>query len=283
LEEKGFADISYLPVDENGILNIKELKKAIQENTILVSVAYVNGEIGVVQNIREIAKSIRHYRKHNKSIFPYFHTDAVQAVNYFDLNVQKLGVDFMTINASKIYGPKKIGALYKKANIEIDAIITGGSQEFGLRAGTENVPYIVGFAEAVKVTQKIKEKESERLAKLSLFMEKLLKEKMSLDFVINGDGSERAPHIINISIPELSSEEIVLRLDAVGIKVSVKSACKSGEYGDSHVIRALRSDNTQSIRFSFGRATTKKDIEYVVEQLVKITDSMQKTFEEYIN
>ena len=283
LESKNLAEITYISVDGQGSLNLKELKESFKDNTILVSISYVNGEIGVIQDIRTIAKTIRHYRKHHKTHLPYFHTDAVQAVNYLDINVQKLGVDFMTINGSKIYGPKKIAALYKKTNIKIDSIITGGSQEFGLRSGTENIPYIVGFSEAILLlTVSMQELEFERLQVLQNFFQELLVKKMTINFVINGMHSERIPNIINISIPDLSSEEIVLRLDAVGVKTSVKSACKSGEEGDSHVIRALRDTNTQSIRFSFGRDTTKKDVEYVVQQLVFISDKMQQVFTTYV-
>lgn len=282
LEKQGLAKISYISVNKEGIINLKELKKSLKENTILVSIAYVNGEIGIIQDIKSLAKKIRHYRKHHKTKLPYFHTDAVQGLNYLDLNVQKLGIDFMTINGSKIYGPKKIAALYKKSNIDINPIITGGSQEFGIRAGTENVPYIVGFAKAVEIAGLLRKSECDRLNKLQIYTEKILKEKMTIDFEINALGGERVPHIINISIPNLSSEEIVLRLDAVGIKASVKSACKSGEYGDSHVIKALRNKNTQSIRFSFGRNTTKKDIDYAVYKLVDITNKMKKTGDMYI-
>ncbi len=282
LEEKNIADITYISVDEFGILDIKELKKSIQVNTILVSIGYVNGEIGVIQNIKSISKLIRYYRKHNNSKLPYFHTDAVQAVNFLDINIQRLGVDFMTVNGSKIYGPKKIAFLFKKADIKIDSIITGGSQEFGLRAGTENIPYIVGLSKALSVVSEEKESEMLRLRKLQMYMEDLLKKEISHLFIINGEKSNRVPNILSISIPKLSSEEIVLRLDTVGIKVSVKSACKSGEYGDSHVIKALRKKDTQSIRFSFGNTTTKKDIRYVVEKLVKIINSMNRTYKKYL-
>ena len=168
--------------------------------------------------------------------------------------------------------------MYKKTNITIDSIITGGNQEFGLRAGTENVPYIIGFAESINITEKLKATEYSRLNELQKFMESLLASKMTIPFLVNGLNSERIPNIVNISISNLSSEEIVIRLAAKGVLASVKSACKSGEDGDSHVIRALRDTNTQSIRFSMGRSTTRKDIEYTVKTLVLITQKMQETF-----
>lgn len=282
LEKAGDIRLDYLSVNKQGVVNIKELKKLINEDTLLVSVMLVNGEIGVVQDIREIAKTIRHYRKHHATTLPYLHTDAIQAFSYFDVNVQKLGVDFLSLNASKIYGPKKTGLVYKKASIDIDPLISGGMQEFGLRAGTENIPSLVGFAEAVKISGEMREREFERLSALRDFFEELIRKHLPEDVVINGEGTERAPHIVNISIPQLSSEEMVLRLDARGIKISEKSACASGAFEDSHVLRAMRDTNTHSLRFSFGCDTTKKDIEYVIKALVEVYEGMRNTFNKYM-
>ncbi len=281
LEEAGDISLDYLSVDENGVVDIKELKQLINEDTLLVSVMFVNGEIGVVQDIREIAKTIRHYRKYNKTALPYLHTDAIQAFSYFDVNVQKLGIDFLSLNASKVYGPKKMGLLYKKASIEIDPLVSGGMQEFGLRAGTEDTASIVGFAEAIKISAEMREQEYERVLALRALFEVFVRKHLPEDVVINGEVAERAPHIVNISIPQLSSEEIVLRLDAKGIKISEKSACASGAFEDSHVLRAMRNENTQSLRFSFGRDTTQRDVEYVVKELVKVYKGMQDTFDKY--
>ena len=281
LEENGYAQVTYISVDSNGVVNIRELKNAIKENTILVSIGYVNGEIGVIQDIPSIAKTVRHYRKHNNSTLPYLHTDAVQATNFLDIHVGRLGIDFMTINGSKIYGPKKIAFLYKKANINIEPMITGGFQEFGLRAGTENIPYIIGLSKALSIASMRRASEFNRLKELQSYMENLLVKKIGALLIINGQGGERIPNIVNISIPGLSAEELVLRLDAKGIKVSMKSACKSGEDGDSHVITALRNYNTQSVRFSFGRGTKKKDIDYVVDTLVMIVRDMQAVRDMY--
>ncbi len=282
LENKGIIDVDYINVNSDGVLDTKELKNKIRKNTILVSIGYVNGEIGIIQDVRSIAKSIRHYRKINKSELPYFHTDAVQATNYLDINVQKLGVDFMTINGSKIYGPKKIAILYKKLEIKIDPIITGGEQEFGFRAGTENIPYIVGLSKALSVTRSNRKIELSRLKKLQEYMETLLVKNISNNFIINGNNSDRIPNIVNLSIDGLPNEEIVLRLDAKRIKVSVKSACNSGDHNDSHVIKSLRDLNTQSIRFSFGRNTTRNDIDYVVKTMSNIINDMNKTKEKYL-
>ncbi len=282
LEFKKIADVSYISVDENGLLNLKELKESIKDNTVLVSIGYVNGEIGVIQDIKQIAKLIRHYRKNNKSITPYFHCDAIQATNYLEINVDRLGVDLLVINASKIYGPKKIAVLYKKTGIDLDPIISGGNQESGLCSGTENIPYIVGMSESLKLANSLMITESKRLREIQKYFEKKLKEKLEIDFIINGELSSRIPNITNISIQNLSSEEIVLRLDAVGVKASVKSACKSDQEGDSHVILALRNKETQSIRFSTGRLTLIKDIDFVIENLVIIINNMRNTYNKYL-
>lgn len=280
LEKNNLARITYIPVNKLGLLDIKFLKKALTPDTILISIGYVNGEIGVIQDIQAITKIVRHYRKQHASAYPYIHSDAIQAVNYIPLNIQTLGIDLMTISASKIYGPKKIGALYKKANITIAPMITGGNQEFGLCAGTENIPAIIGFAKAFGKTRDLLDTELLRLHNLQTYFIEHLQKNIP-DITVNTYPEYAIPNIVNISIPDISSEEIVLRLDVVGIQASVKSACKNLEEGDSHVIRALRSDNTQSIRFSMGRYTRKKDIDYTVRELSRIVAGMRDTFQNY--
>lgn len=281
LEERGKIQALYVGVNEQGQLNLTELKKILREQKPdLISIGYVNGEIGVIQDIKQIAKMIRHHKKHQNRHFPLFHTDAVQAVNYCDINVQRLGVDMMTINASKIYGPKKIAALYKKTPVQLAPLIVGGEQESSHRAGTENVAGIVAFAQALSETRTLLEQETLRLAELQKYgIEKI--HEMDINIMVNGQGAECIPNIINISIPDISSEEILLRLDAIGIQASVKSACKSDEVGDSHVIRALRDRQTQSLRFSLGRNSKKSDIDYLVENLSQIITKMKDIFEQY--
>ncbi len=281
LEHNG-CEVSYISVDEQGRVNLQELKESIKENTVLVSVGYVNGEIGVIQDVKAIAKTVRHYRKHHDSIYPYFHTDAVQAVNYLPVTVPQLGIDLMTINGSKIYGPKKIAILYVKTGTDIKPMIVGGDQEMNMRAGTENIPYIVGMEAALEKTSALLESENERLTAIQSQTIKLIKEQIP-NAIINGEESDRIPNIINISIPKLSSEEIVLRLDAKGIKASVKSACKSGEDGDSHVIQAIATGNrpTSSIRLSMGRNTSQKEMNKVIQSLAEIVQNMTETYEKY--
>lgn len=283
LESHG-CEVTYLSVDEQGVVDIKQLKESFCSRTILVSIGYVNGETGVIQNIKEIAKTIRHYRKHQNSEYPYFHTDAVQATNYLPITVPQLGVDMMTINASKIYGPKKIAVLFKKTGIKCTPVLFGGDQEMRLRPGTENIPYIIGMEQSLEKTLQIQNSEYERLHMLQNFFIQEIKARFP-GVVINSGEAHRIPNIVNISIPHLSSEEIVLRLDAKGIMASVKSACKSGEDGDSHVILAMRSDskeNTGSIRFSMGRITTKRDIQHTLDVLQDIVEKMNTIYSEYV-
>lgn len=284
LEKKGF-DIGYVKVDENGILDLKGLREKIKENTILVSIGYVNSEIGVIEPIKEIIKEIRHKRKEfgrEKNGLPFFHTDASQAGLYLNTNIEELGVDMMTLDAQKMYGPKGVGVLFVKDAIEIEPIILGGGQERGMRSGTENIPLIVGFAKAVEIAKGLKEKESQRLTILrDGFFEQL--KKSIPEAIINGSIENRLPNNINISIPGKSGEMLVFRLDEREIVCSSASACSSGE-GESYVVRKIaektnatkeqiNSRAESTLRFSLGRKTKKRHIKYLVkilEEVVKI-------------
>jgi len=293
LEKKKLIEVSYIPVFPNGVINLKILENSIRGNTILVSIMYANNEIGTIQPIEEIAKIIRRYRK-EKSIpqglalgslkarpspvdFPLFHTDACQAINYLPMkNIEKLGVDLMTFNSSKIYGPKGIGVLVKKRNITLEKIYSGGGQEMGLRSGTESVSLIYGLAQALNITCKIKEKEIQRLTKLRDYgINKILNlsKKYPFKIYLNGDREKRLPNNINITIPELSSELLVIELSSLGIYVSEKSACKSESSDDSYVIEAIRGEKkreTGSIRITLGRQTKRKDLNKLTKGLSKI-------------
>ena len=290
LEQRGLVEISIVPVESSGIVDPKKIKKEIKENTVLVSVMYANNEIGTIQPIKEIAKEIRHYRKsagNDKNIvgrdfsqFPIFHTDAVQAVNYLELNVERLGVDMMTISGSKIEGSPKVGMLYKRRNVNLAPVYAGGNQEMGLRPGTEDTSSICDFANALENTQKIKDKESERLTKLRDYFIKKLKT-LNSKIIFNGDVNKVLPNIVNITIPNIPSDLLVLELDARRVYVSSKSACKSGDGKASYVIEAIDKNIKQtdgSLRFSFGRDTKKSDIDFALKSLEEILQKLKKWY-----
>jgi len=296
LEKTKQAEITYVEVEGSGIVDPKKIKKALKPNTVLVSVMYANNEIGAIQPIREIAKEIRHWKKnrtYSKNLsLPFFHTDATQAVNYLPINVAQLGVDLMSMNGAKIYGPKGIGVLYVKKHTPIEKIMFGGDQEFGLRPGTENVALSVGFAKALQTAEKMKKKEIIRLTKLrDYFFTELLKLKnqkkiLDFDFLINGDLKNRLPNNVNITIPKIPSDLLVIELSAKGVMASAKSACKSGDGKASHVIESIRKvqgktlhdEEDGSLRFSLGRHTTKQDIDYTVKVLFEILTKLKKWY-----
>jgi cysteine desulfurase len=305
LEKRKLAEISIVPVEKNGIVDVKKIKKEIKNNTVLVSIMYANNEIGTIQPIKEIGREIRYFKKKqvekgkgffrssdlrvpiparpfkNLSLFPLFHTDAVQAVNYLDLNVEKLGVDLLSLSGTKIEGAGRVGVLYKKKSVVLAPVFGGGDQEQRIRPGTENLLEILKFAKALKSVQKTKEKEVKRLTLLrDYFIEKL--SKMSGDFILNGDLQNRLPNNVNISFPNIPSDLLVVELSGRGIMVSAKSACKSGESGGSYVIKAIcqrRGGENGGVRFSLGRETTKKDIDYVVKSLSEILKKLKKWYD----
>nr|MBP7007074.1 cysteine desulfurase [Candidatus Paceibacterota bacterium] len=283
LESTKQAEVTYLRVEPNGIIDPRKIQKELRKNTVLISIMYANNEIGTIQPIQEIAKALRHFRKHNSQDI-VFHTDATQAVNYLSLNVEKLGVDMMTFNGSKIYGPKGVGVLFKKRNIKLSGILHGGEQENGLRPGTENVPNILGLAEALSIAYKLKDKESKRLTILrDYFFKKISSSKIleSRKIVFNGDLVERLPNNVNITIPKIPSDLLVIELGQRGVYVSAKSACKAGDGKASYVIGALNSNISEldgSIRFSLGRETKKSDIDYTVRSLESIILKLNKWY-----
>lgn len=283
LENKKIVEVSYIPVLQNGIIDLKILKESLRENTVLVSVMYANNEIGTIQPIEEIAKIIRKYKKEKTCIsfsnmtYPVFHSDACQAMNYlFTENMDKLGVDLMTFNSSKIYGPKGVGVLVKKRNIDIEMIYGGGGQEFGLRSGTESVSLIKSLSLALKITNKIKERENTRLIELRNYgIGKILElsQKYPFNIRLNGDLDKRLPNNINITIEDLTSELVIIELSALGIYVSEKSACKSEDDNGSYVIKAINNEGNQaygSVRITLGRQTKKRDIDRLIAGISRI-------------
>ncbi len=270
LEKNQQATVTYIGCDSNGIISLDEIKKSLTQDTILVTIMYANNEIGTIQPIREITKLIRWYKKHHKEenvLYPLVHTDAIQSVNYLDSNVQRLGVDLMSFSGSKIYGPKSSGILFVKNREIIAPIMFGGKQEFALRAGTEDVASIAGFAKALEISSQEQEGEFARLSTLQNWFIKELQKDTRI--VVNGSIENRLPNNINITVAGFSGEQLVIQLDAKGFAVSAKSACQSKSDEESHVIRALRIaqgrqlGNTEegSLRMSLGRKTIKKDLQ----------------------
>jgi cysteine desulfurase len=274
LEREGTRVIR-IPVNAEGVVDLKKIKESLTPGTAIVSIIYANNEIGTIQPISEIAKIIRDFR--GKRQFPVSHTDAAQAFQFLDCNVDELGVDLMTISSHKIYGPKGTGALYVRDPGCLAALISGGGQEFGLRSGTENVPAIVGFAKAVELCVAAREKESKRITALR---DRLLSgiKKIAPDAEINGpgDASRKLPNILNVYFPHRATEDLLVKFDLAGLAVSAGSACRSRALEPSYVIEALghsRERAKASIRVSLGRPTKGEEIE---EALKAIKTALKK-------
>ncbi len=273
LEHKGIAQVSYLEVSSEGIVDVRKLREALRPETVLVSIIYASNEIGVIQPVREIAKEIRHYKKHvlgnHECKYPLLHTDASQAPLYEDINLQTLHVDLMTLSSEKIYGPHGIGMLFVRTGTKLEKIMMGGSQEFDLRPGTENIPGISGFARALELAVAERESESARLLEIQNYCFGELEKNFAGKFIVNGSREHRLPNNINITFPGFDSELLGIELDAKGISVSEKSACNT-EDTESYVIESLRSSDTGSIRVSFGHATRNNDIDHLIKSLREI-------------
>ncbi len=268
LEKNEGFKVTYLDVGKNGIVDPVSVKKALRSDTTLVSIIYANNEIGTIQPIKEISKIIKIYRQYEK--LPFFHTDACQAAGALNLNVQDLAVDLATLNGSKIYGPKGIGCLFVRRGIHLRPVILGGSQEGGLRAGTENPALIAGFAKALELVDKNKEKESKRLIQFRDYVINQILTKIP-NSKLNGDAISRLPNNINISFKNTDGEMLMLALDQNGIQVSTGSACTSSETGPSHVMQAIGNpEGWGNLRITLGRQTTKKELDSLLVNLTYI-------------
>lgn len=269
LEKKGF-EVSYISPDKDGLIDVNEVEKSIREDTFLVSIIYANNEIGVIQDINKLSKICN-----AKNIT--FHTDACQAAGYLDIDVKNLGVDMMTLNGSKIYGPKGVGLLYVKTGTLIEPLFHGGGQEMNKRAGTENVPGIMGFAKALEIVVDEREIEVERL---TILRDKLIEGiiKKIPKTKLNGHAKKRLPNNVNVSFLDVEGEAILLYLDSKGVYASSGSACTSSTLDPSHVILAMGIPYEYahgSIRFSLGKDTTAEDIDYVLEILPEIVENLR--------
>jgi len=262
----GLYDHKIALVDASGLLDITKLKSLIDDKTALISVIYANNEIGVIQNLSEIAQALHEVRKERKAsgngLPIWLHSDGAQAGCYLDLHVSRLGVDLFTLNGGKMYGPKQSGILYVRGGVRLKPQINGGGQEWGMRSGTENVANIVGFAEALKQAQQMRKDESYRLNQLQDYTFKKLQE-LNQDILFNGSTKNRLPNNVNFSVVGLDGERAVMMLDEVGIQCSTGAACSALSDESSHVIKALGRTEDEargSIRLSFGRETTEEQI-----------------------
>ena len=270
LEKEGF-EVSYIGVDENGIVNLKELEASIKPSTILISVMFANNEIGTIQPIKEIGK----IAKENNI---YFHTDAVQAVGNLKIDVKELNLDSLSLSAHKFYGPKGVGALYVKKGVKFNKFISGGHQERNKRAGTENVAGIVGLGKAIELAYQDLDKHNEKIKELrDYYVEEVTKR---IPYIkINGDTKKRLPGNSNISFRFIEGEGLLLNLDLKGICASSGSACTSGSLDPSHVLLAIGLPHEiahGSLRISIGKYNTKEEIDYVIECLVEIVGRLRE-------
>jgi cysteine desulfurase len=260
----------------DGRIDIDELSKAITDDTVLVSVQYANNEIGTIQPLRDIARKlddIKRQRQANGNDTPlYFHSDACQASLYLDLHVARLGVDLMTLNGGKMYGPKQSGLLYIKGGLTLEPLMFGGGQEAGVRSGTENVPFIIGLAKALELAQDNRKEESDRLRTLQQNVIKELAGQLP-QVAVTGSTKYRLPNNVHVTIPGGDNERLLFQLDEAGIMAAAGSACSASSSEPSHVLRALGMSDDQarsSLRFSFGHDTDDAAVRRLVQTLATI-------------
>jgi len=285
LEKSGEIKATYVKPDKEGLIAAEDVKAAIRENTVLVSIMYVNNEIGTIQSIREIGKMLEKLNSARSEASTgrriYFHCDAIQAAEYLNLDTKYLHVDLMTLSAHKIFGPKGIGLLFMKSGVKITPQITGGEQEWRLRSGTENVAGIVGFAKAMEIIQNAKCKIRNYNSKTEKLRDKLIDG--ILDRIpksrLNGSRERRSPANVNVSFFGAEGESILINLDLAGISASSGSACTSGALEPSHVLEAIGVKpewSHGSVRFSLSPETKEKEIDYLLEELPKIIEKLRK-------
>ncbi|MDR7870049.1 MAG: cysteine desulfurase NifS [Tissierellaceae bacterium] len=277
LEKQGF-EVTYLDVDSDGLINLDDLKNAIKDTTILITIMFANNEIGTIQPIKEIGQ----IAKDNNVLF---HTDAVQAIGSIKIDVNELNIDLLSMSAHKFFGPKGIGALYIRKGVRLDNLISGGGQERGKRAGTENLASIVGMGKAVELAYENLEEHNEKLSALRDYL--IEKVEKSFDYVrLNGHRTKRLPGNVNFSFEFIEGESLLLMLDMNGIAASSGSACTSGALDPSHVLLAIGLSHEiahGSLRMSLSEFNTKEEIDFVVEKLVGIVDRLRQMSPLYEN
>jgi len=269
LEKQGF-EVTYLPVDQYGLIDLNKLENVIRNDTIMVSIIFANNEIGVIQDIEEIGKICK-----EKDV--YFHSDATQAFGKVPIDVKKMNIDLLTVNAHKMYGPKGVGGLYIRDDIEIEPLIHGGGHEFGLRSSTVNVAGIVGFAKAVEIQKK--EMKSDAKKQIG-FRDRMIKEISNIpDSRLNGHLTKRLPNNVNFSFAYIEGESLIIQLDMKGIAASTGSACSSESLEPSHVLLAIGLKHEEahgSLRLTLGKYNTKEDVDYVLEVLPGIVKKLRE-------
>ncbi|MCG8542464.1 MAG: cysteine desulfurase [Clostridia bacterium] len=273
LKEKGY-DVTYLNVDKSGLINIDELSNILRDDTVLISIMYVNNEVGIVQPVSQIANMIK-----SRKSRPLLHVDAIQAFGKIRLNMKKSNIDLMSISGHKICGPKGIGALYVKKGTKLRSIVFGGSQEFGLRAGTENVPGILGLGVASELVKKELEVNTKKMRQLKIRLLEGIKDNLQGIKVNSIIGDASAPHILNLSFKGIRGEVLLHSLEQEHIYVSTGSACSSRKKSYSHVLKemGLTQDEMEgAIRFSFSPDNTEEDIDYTIEKLKNLVKELRK-------
>lgn len=264
LEQSGF-EVTYLPVNRYGVINIEDLKQALREDTILVSIMTGNNEVGAIQPIDEIGELLNGHQA-------LFHTDGVQAVGHMLLDLRALNIDLFTLTAHKLYGPKGVGLLYVKQGVDLEYQQLGGSQETKRRAGTENIPYILGMTQAIKEAHENMTERNVKLVNLKMHFINALTER-DIPFEVNGDLNNQLPHILNLYFPFSDVEIMLTRLDMAGVYVSSGSACTAGSIEPSHVLTAMYGEDKrtkQSVRFSFSYTMTEEEIEFIAQSIQEI-------------
>ncbi len=264
LEQSGF-EVTYLPVNRYGVINIEDLKQALREDTILVSIMTGNNEVGAIQPIDEIGELLNGHQA-------LFHTDGVQAVGHMPLDLRALNIDLFTLTAHKLYGPKGVGLLYVKQGVDLEYQQLGGSQEMKRRAGTENIPYILGMTQAIKEAHENMTERNVKLVNLKMHFINALTER-DIPFEVNGDLNNQLPHILNLYFPFSDVEIMLTRLDMAGVYVSSGSACTAGSIEPSHVLTAMYGEDKrtkQSVRFSFSYTMTEEEIEFIAQSIQEI-------------
>ena len=269
-------DFKICPVDSQGLLKLSNLKELINDQTALISVIYVSNEIGTIEPLDKISHLISEIRRsrlmRGVKVPLYLHSDAAQAANYLDLHVSRLGLDMMTLNGGKIYGPKQSGALYLKSGCRLKPIIYGGGQERNLRSGTLNVPSIIGFAKSLDLAQQNRKDNAQRILKLQqYFIDQL--QTLEVDLVVNGSLNSRVANNVHVTFKGVDNEALLIKLDLAGIMAAAGSACSASSEEPSSVLKAIGLsdlDAQSSIRFTLGNQTTKNELDYTVSTLKKL-------------